>query len=85
MNDKMPLAWHESTLATYRDNYKREKAMLERKFADLARWEADILVWEMQLEEAKARGLDGFDRERFLKSQVKRVRTQASRDGDKHE
>jgi hypothetical protein len=64
---KHDLAWHEECLRNMRDNYAREAARVEREKQELARREARIIALECQLAEAKRRGMNGFDPDRFLR------------------
>lgn len=64
---KWAIEWHESGLKNFKENYVRKQAELDRLNGELLRWEASILKTEMQIAEAKKRGMKGFDPEKFMK------------------
>jgi hypothetical protein len=64
---KFSIGWHEDCLKNQKASYKANKERIEREFQRLARDEASIIAYEMQIEEAKAMVMDGFDPDRFLK------------------
>jgi hypothetical protein len=65
---KQSLEWHEEALSNTR-------AWLKNLIANRDRWQEDVnrgmrivAFYEAQIEEARRRGMGGFDSERFLKS-----------------
>jgi hypothetical protein len=64
---KMPLKWHEGCLQNMRISYQRKKEEAARVQADADRLSRDIFHYEMQIDEATKRGLDGFDVDKFRK------------------
>ncbi len=51
-----------------RANYAKEKERLARETERVERLWRDIQILEYQIKEAKQRGKDGFDAEKFCKS-----------------
>lgn len=67
-SNKMPLDWHRQCARATRVAL----ADYERRLADLQqtvdRLRADADSYDSQIVEAERRGVDGFDRERFMRS-----------------
>lgn len=61
------VAWHEERLANVRQTLEREKEGLARLQSRIEQIEADVLLLNAQIAEAKRRGIAGFDADRFLK------------------
>jgi hypothetical protein len=64
---KMPMQWHDDCLRNWKGSVEERRLAMERAKADYERCAADCAEYEAQIAQAKARGLDGFDRERFGK------------------
>jgi hypothetical protein len=77
---KRSIHWHERVIAASRADLKKDMSKLDDEQRRILRLQARLTAWQMQIDEAKKRGLEEFDMENFLKSQVKRVMTQASPD-----
>jgi len=63
---KMPLKWHEECLQGRFDTYVRLRQKADLAVDDADRGQAECAFYARQIGEAKARGKDGFDAERFL-------------------
>ena len=66
-----PIEWHETTLATRKASLVRKYAELARLNAEIKRDEDEILFRQEQIDEAKRRGLAGFDNEKLLKKKAR--------------
>jgi division protein CdvB (Snf7/Vps24/ESCRT-III family) len=62
----MPIAWHESCLINRKASLMREVERLERIMAEVDRDKHIIEFYSQQIEEAKRRGKDGFDSDKFM-------------------
>lgn len=67
-HNKFPIAWHEECLNNQRHSYERRLLELDRLQRDVDRLRIEVTIYEHQIAEAKARGLESFDRDRLLKS-----------------
>ena len=65
---KFPIKWHEQNLCMHAKSLARMEAELERMRATVQLARERYLFAQAQIEHAKAKGLDGFDAERLLKS-----------------
>lgn len=74
---KMPLKWHEECLQGRFDTYVRLRQKADEAVEDADRCQAECAFYARQIGEARARGKDGFDAERFL---VKRGRKEGRLD-----
>ena len=66
MKSAFPLAWHEECLSNMQAYLAREQARLARLVASVERLEAEINRRRTQIDEARARGMDAFDSDKFL-------------------
>jgi hypothetical protein len=64
---KFPIEWHEQCLENMKKNYEREAEAVARMQQRLDRHGIEIEIYRQKIQEAKARGKDGFDSEKFLK------------------
>ncbi len=64
----MLLAWHEECLRNARRSLADREASAARLAEEIARLRAEAEHHALQIEEATRRGLQGFDRDRLLKS-----------------
>lgn len=62
----MPLEWHRQNCANSIESLAEKRRQIQRMQYDLERHEADVRFHEQQIAEATKRGLEGFDRDRFL-------------------
>jgi hypothetical protein len=67
---KMLMAWHEGCLRNRKISYQRQVEELERLKARVEQSRIDCVRYEEQIIEAKKRGLDGFDQDRFMKNKT---------------
>ncbi len=67
----MPLSWHENCLRNSTYNLAREILELERLRKRCEQWAAENELYAQQIAAAKARNMDGFDRDKFLKPRRK--------------
>lgn len=69
---KQSIKWHEDCLknsqASWAADQKRTSAEVER----LEKWRIENQLYEDQIQEAKRKGRDGFDREKFGKKRGER-------------
>jgi hypothetical protein len=65
---KQPIAWHEECLNNQRHSYERRLVELDRLQGEVERFRIAVTIYEQQIAEAKRRGMEGFDRDRFMKS-----------------
>lgn len=70
---KMPIAWHEECLVNARRNLDEAERRFARENENMKRRRTDVIAYETKITEAKKRGLDGFDSERFLRQRLKRI------------
>lgn len=73
---KFSIGWHEDCL---RNAMRSQIGLLEqikRLTVDAERYERDLSIYREQIAEAKRLGVDGFDRDKFMKSKAKRVASQ---------
>jgi hypothetical protein len=68
---KFPIEWHEQNLRYHAQHLATQEAELERMRATVQSARERYLFAQAQIEHAKAKGLDGFDAERLLKSRAK--------------
>ena len=66
MGNKMPIEWHEENLKIWKAYMEEERAILDIKRERLTKDFNNWLFYQKQLEAAKAKGMDGFDRDRFM-------------------
>ena len=66
MSCKMPVAWHENNLKNVLAYRFEKKRLLDVLSKQLLRLDEEISIQQKQIAEAKKRGLDCFDMERFL-------------------
>lgn len=64
---KNVIAWHEDCYRNASENWERDRVRVQQMQDDIERRRRDLMMYRQQIDEAKGRGLDGFDRERFLK------------------
>lgn len=65
MSNKRPIAWHEECLLNRVATVRRMYDAIQEDMRHYALARGNALVYEAQIKRAKARGLDGFDAERF--------------------
>ena len=63
---KFPITWHEKCLGNSRLHLERDRRYVEGLAHRLQLLEAQIAFYAEQISEARQRGMDGFDSERFL-------------------
>lgn len=68
---KFPIKWHEQNLRYHAQHLANQEAELERMRGAVQLARERYLFAQAQIEHAKAKGLDGFDAERLLKSRAK--------------
>ena len=68
---KMTIAWHEDCYKNYAEGFRKEREALERHMEQVDRMRLDVAAYGHQIDEAKRRGMDGFDRERFMKRRTR--------------
>jgi hypothetical protein len=64
---KFAIAWHEQNLINRGKHLANQEANLLQMQKDVGAAREEYLFAEKQIEQAKAKGLDGFDSERFLR------------------
>lgn len=64
--NSMPLGWHEECLRNYRRSVADKESGVTRAQRELERSRDDLAFYERQMTEAKAAGMDAFDRDRYL-------------------
>ena len=64
---KFPISWHEESYRNWFANIEREKEALERKKQSVERAAVELQHYRFQIDQAKAKGKDGFDSDKFLK------------------
>ena len=64
---KFPILWHEESYRNWFANWERAKEELERKKASVNRMGEELQHYRFQIDQAKAKGKDGFDSDKFLK------------------
>lgn len=64
---KMSMEWHIDCLSNLKQNIQREREYLKNRMAVLKNNEEKLVFYISQIELAKERGLDGFDREKLGK------------------
>lgn len=67
MSNKMPIAWHEQCLLRHAITVRRMYDAIQEDMRHYALARGNALVYEAQIKRAKAKGLDGFDAERYGK------------------
>ena len=68
---KFPIKWQEQNLCNQAKSLASMEAELDRMRATVQSARERYLFAQAQIEHAKAKGLDGFDAERLLKSRAK--------------
>ncbi len=68
---KYPIKWHEQCLFNSANNLAVEKQRLQEQIDRVDAWYQRNEFYARQINEAKARGKDGFDADKFLKSKQK--------------
>ncbi len=68
---KMPLEWHEECHRNHTASLKRDQEDLARLRFRVERSEEELCFYGKQIAAAKAKGADGFDRDRFLRGERK--------------
>ena len=68
ISNKRPVAWHEICLNNMRSHYQSELRLAIAQQERAYRLSRAISHYEAQIAEAKRRGVDGFDSERFMKA-----------------
>lgn len=64
---KFPIAWHEQNLVNRAKHLANQEVTLLQMQRSVEAAREEYLFAEKQIEQAKAKGLDGFDSERFLR------------------
>jgi hypothetical protein len=65
---KHDISWHENCLKNSKASYDREFIHLENERKRFLKWKEDDLFLQEQIDEAKRRGKDSFDEEKFMKT-----------------
>ncbi len=65
---KFPISWHEDCLKNQKRTLERAKELLEVRRIEMEKMERNIILYEAQIERAKAENKDGFDSEKFNKT-----------------
>lgn len=63
---KQPMEWHMDCHKNHTASLRQRRAELARMTAELQRSERELSQYETQIATATARGMAGFDRDRFL-------------------
>lgn len=63
---KEPLSWHNECHRNWAASVAQRRSEVERAVADIERQERELSFYETQIATATARGMEGFDRDRFL-------------------
>ena len=63
---KQSIEWHEDVLKNQKQSLKSDAKRIKDLQDNYARLLSRVLFCEVQIEEAKKRGKDGFDAERFM-------------------
>jgi hypothetical protein len=71
---KMSIEWHEDCLQNRRGYAERIYARFLQAQLDYSEARQCVIKYEHQIKAAKARGMDGFDADRFLKHKIKEVK-----------
>lgn len=64
---KFTIAQHEEMLRSTKRHYDEQRAIANRMVESVERLRQEMLKYDEQIEEAKRRGLDGFDQYKFGK------------------
>ncbi len=65
-NHKFPMDWHRECFKNVSAHVEGLRRDVARKTAELERSEIELARYAEQIAEAEKRGVDGFDRDRFL-------------------
>ena len=68
---KFPIKWHKDSLTNMTAHWLRERKLAEETLARCTKGEADIQHYAKQIAEAERRGMEGFDRDRLMKPNVR--------------
>ena len=68
---KQSIQWHEQCLRDKLDHYGRKRAAANRELEECLRAENETAFYARQIDAAKARGMNAFDRDRLLKANTK--------------
>ena len=63
---KQPMEWHHECFENHSRSLRNKREEAARHAAALKRSEDDLAFYQEQIATANARGLHGFDRDRFL-------------------
>jgi len=66
MSNKMPISWHQECLKNSRQHTEKKEAELVRLQVEVVKNKIDDIFHQKQIETAIAKGLDGFDRDKFM-------------------
>lgn len=69
---KFPIQWHEDCLRNWKHTLDKERERIERMQRNYEQQLTEWYCYEDQITEAKRRGVDGFDRDRFMKERKKK-------------
>lgn len=64
---KMSISWHEECLKNIKSSLGRKKQELASLQAEVDRYEQNVFIYSWQIKEAKRKGKDGFDQDKFGK------------------
>ena len=63
---KEPLSWHNECHRNWANNVAMKRSDVARAVVDLERQERELSFYETQIATATSRGMESFDRDRFL-------------------
>lgn len=66
---KMKIAWHEEFFENSRIHYEKRQASVRNDLIRLEEYRKELDFYALQIEGAKRRKKDGFDRNKFMKFQ----------------
>ena len=69
---KNSLDWHRDCFHNWASSIRQRRVELDQKLQDLRDSEAGLTMYSEQIAEATRRQLDGFDRDKFLKTRARR-------------
>lgn len=64
---KMPIEWHEGSLACLERYIRSEEELIKRLLEQIKRHKEEFDFYSSQIEYAKSLSKDGFDAEKFMK------------------
>lgn len=64
----MPIEWHEKCLENNKKSLLEDEAILQIMMGKINRLRCRIEKYQRQIEEAKRKGISGFDNEKFMRN-----------------